>query len=361
MESFCCLTAARLLIDHQLRGTGAIPSELQRIVEDATLIAFDQIIDLALDHDVDCLLISGKVFDPDDRSLRGPAALVQGIARLADRDVAIVFHPSQSEIWSQWPSGLRFPPNVHRLGAGLETSVSITREGRLIANVTDDDTGWKVLLPGHSESLPLSSGPRPVQGMAPDETGPHGVSLVDWDGTNSPQQTFVPMAPVRWERFAIAVTAEMTRDDLLQEMASRMEEIRRNDCERLWLVSWDVSGAGPLIESLAHREYGDELLADLIQLEPVPGIHLHCPRLQVHSAASADWPSSSHDDPAADFASRLESRFAEPAGALRESLGAGPWEVRIDSLLGELDAGELAHDARRMAMHWFAAQEELSS
>jgi hypothetical protein len=33
----------------------------------------------------------------------------------------------------------------------------------------------------------------------------------------------------------------------------------------------------------------------------------------------------------------------------------------MDSLLGELDAGELAHDARRMAMHWFAAQEELSS
>jgi hypothetical protein len=88
--------------------------------------------------------------------------------------------------------------------------------------------------------------------------------------------------------------------------------------------------------------------------------------LQVQSAVSADWPSPSHDDLAADFATRLTARLAEPAGALRECLtgsspGVEPWEVRMDSLLGELDAGELAHDARRMAMHWFAAQEELSS
>jgi hypothetical protein len=157
----------------------------------------------------------------------------------------------------------------------------------------------------------------------------------------------------------------MKRDDLLQEMASRLEETLRNDCERLWLVSWELSGTGRLIESLTLRGVRDELLADLIQLEPLPGIQLHCPALQVHDESPTGWPAA-NDELAADFVARLDARFVEPALAVRDALsgstvGRGQWEVRLESLLGELDAGELAHDAHRMALHWFAAEEELSS
>jgi hypothetical protein len=374
MELFRCLTATRLLIDHQLQGTGELPAELQRIAEDATLIAFDQIVDLALDRDVDCLLIAGKSIDPADRSLRGPAALVQGIARLADRDIAVVFHPAESEVWSQWPAGVRFPPNVHRLGAGLETSVSITRQGRLIATVTADQqalapgdgAGWCIVLAGDAESIRLSGAHGPAQGMRPHETGPHGVVLVDFDGKGPPRHTAMATAPVRWERFAIDVSPDMTRDDLLQEMASQLEGLPRNNCERLWLASWEVSGAGLLIESLARQQESDSLLADLIQLDPIPGIDLACPALRVHNVSPTGWPASGQDDPAVDFVVNVEARLAESAVTARECLAGsevsgGPWEVRMDSLLGVLDAGELAHDARRMAMHWFAAEEELSS
>ncbi len=56
---------------------------------------------------------------------------------------------------------------------------------------------------------------------------------------------------------------------------------------------------------------------------------------------------------------RLEERFADPEKTINECLASsafagGPWEVRIESLFAELDAGEVAHDARRLAMHWLA-------
>src|SRR5262245_62600041 len=71
MEPFRFVHAARLLLDHQLHGIAALPDDLRPVVEDATLIAFDRVIDSCLEQGVDCLLIAGDSFDSADHSLRG--------------------------------------------------------------------------------------------------------------------------------------------------------------------------------------------------------------------------------------------------------------------------------------------------
>jgi hypothetical protein len=158
----------------------------------------------------------------------------------------------------------------------------------------------------------------------------------------------------------------MTRDDLVQEMASVLEQAPREACEKVWLVAWEFTGEGYLLDSLSEKRFCDELTVELTELDPVPSVWIHSHSLWVHQSARATRSIASQNDLASEYAARLEMRFARPEAALGEclagsALAGGPWEVKIESLFAELDAGEVAHDARRMAMHWFAADEELSS
>jgi hypothetical protein len=205
--------------------------------------------------------------------------------------------------------------------------------------------------------------------------------LIEIDAASEPRHTFITAAPVRWEQFSVEVSAETDRDDLLQDMASRLEQITPQTCEKVWLVAWDITGTGPLFERLLDRTFRDELLDELAALDPVPGVQIHTHALRSHPVASA-WPPIAENGPvleqnganstgletnlAAEFAMRVEQRFADPEPAIESclagsALAGGPWEVEIESLIATLDAGEVAHDARRLAMHWFAAHEELSS
>lgn len=373
MVSFRCIVASRLLLDYQLHGTGILAPEVQKTVEDSTLIGFERIIDACLVHEVDGLLLSGDSFDPEARGLRGPAALVRGIERLAERDIAVVLQNSRADQWLNWPAGLRFPPNLRRLGPGFDADVAITRQGQLVARVAADrlepsaaGAGWQISLPdraGNAATFDLADDAGPAQGIRSHETGPHGCRLIEFD-SDGMRPTFIPTAPVRWEAFELAVSPEMTRDDLLQEMAAALEQAPRTPCEKVWLIGWNASGAGPRFEALADRAQRDALLAELAGLDPVPGVRIHTHSLRLHRSPQEAPPLA--DSLAADCVARLHERFAHAETALHECLAGsalrgGPWEVRIESLMAELDAGEVAHDACRLVMHWLAAPEELSS
>ena len=442
MDSFRCIHAARLLLDHQFPGfqfqgpgsslVGGLAPDVRQFIEDATLLAFEHVVDQALALDVHCVLISGDSFDPHDRSLRGPAALVRGIGRLAEHDVAVVLQSASPDLWSHWPAGLRFPPNAHRLGSGLPASVSIAREGKLLATIAVDDgtvastgastgatagemqapqygpamgrCGWQIHLPAAHQpgaNAPGANAPggtihlhetgwpgygKPVQGLCPEETGSHGFTLIEIDAQGEPHHQFIPAAPVRWERFSLDVSDDTQRDDLLQDMASRLEQSPRQPCEKVWLIAWDVSGTGPLFDRMLNRTFSQELLTDLADLDPTPGVQIQTHALRLHSTGHGSRPNSEHgvhehgvdengaegnregletqapeQELAAEFAMRLEERFADPRQALAKSLAGSSlagchWGTGIESLLAGLDGTRINHDARCLALQWFAGQ-----
>jgi len=379
MSSFRCIQASRLLLDHQLHGTGALSFEARKIVEDATLEAFERIVDACLSHDVDCLLISGDSIDPEDRSLRGAAALVRGIGRLAEREIAVILQSAHPDDLSNWPAGVRFPANVHLFNRET-TSVSIARQGQLLASVEAGGdmceqphvacTGWDLKIfdaVGTPSMVRLDDDCGASQGIRAEETGPRGCLLIEFDMHRELRKTLLTTAPVRWERFEIDVAGAMTRDDLLQEMASALERTSRHPCEKVWLIAWVLTGNAKLLETLEERPNREALLADLCELDAVPGVIVHTHSFTVRNTDSQIRTlAAGGGDLCAEFAARLDEHLSTHETALREclagsALSGGPWEVRIESLVAELDAGEVAHDARRMTMQWFAAQEELSS
>jgi hypothetical protein len=370
METFRCIHASRLLLDHQLQVAGEFHPAAQKIVTDASLIAFDRLIDEALLHEVDCLLISGDCFDPADHTLRGPAALLRGITRLAERDIAVIFH-SASRVWSAWPPGLRWPPHAHRLGLGFETSVHITREGQLRAtvfadSVDDRHVGWQVQIPnseGAGSTFHVAEDPMSLVGQNSEQAGPHGCTFLEIDRWTGVRQLPIPVAPVRWERCEVSLSAASTRDDLLHELALEMERAAAYVGEQVRLVTTTVLGDGPLFEQLAVPEFSVNLCDDLKLLDPVPGVTIQFQAIKLQADNNAQRDATPVPDLATEFTVRLNERLRSPATAWREALAGAAipgslWESQFESLSGIIDAGDLASDVRRLARHCVAAEEE---
>ena len=57
------------------------------ILKDATFRAFDKVVDLAVNHKVDFLLIAGDIYDSADRSLRAQLKFADGLKRLSDTGI----------------------------------------------------------------------------------------------------------------------------------------------------------------------------------------------------------------------------------------------------------------------------------
>lgn len=412
MEPFRFVHASRLLLDHQLRDTGPLPDSIRPIVEDATLLAWDRVVETCLSERVDLLLLAGDSFDQADRSLRGPAALVRGFERLAEGGVTVAVAPGRCDPWDAWPASLRLPSNVVRLDGSGEApivrddsllatirsepaDVPATAQGpRLLRLPTEADRPFEIRVIGTdgTSGTPGSAGPAadasdssveylaaggaferrtiligsrmihdpgPAQAIHPRECGPRGCTLVAVDASGRCRRRFIPTAPVRFEQLGLSVEPGQTRDDLLLEMIAALEHVPRHDSDRVWLIAWNVFGAehgrNPLADEAERRQILEILHAD----HGIEGVHVQTHDLRMRDATSDFGAAETGDELTREFARRLDERTAHPQRLLERCLAEsrlreGPWAEQLGSLLADLDAGEIVAAARRQGMTWFA-------
>jgi hypothetical protein len=418
MEPFRFVHAARLLLDHQLHGTGPMPERLRPIVRDATIGAWENAVNLCLAERVDLLLVTGESIEPRDQSLRGPSALIRGLERLAEQEIPVVIAAGAGDPWESWPGGFRFPANVVRLGIDVADELPITRDGHLLAYLRGDrdvyptetvEAPWLLKLPdGREQPFSICVSPKPHPGEIPDdesepradyratgggsvsrtivegrnfihdpgptqairplETGPRGCTLVSVDAAGTLERRFVPTAPVRFEQLSLSVTPEHTRDDLVLEMIAALERIPRHETDKVWLVAWNILGSGTWIERLSDRVARSELLATLAEECAIEGVAIHSHAVRIYPHSPVEETNDESIDGAGDellrgFQDRLAQRASRPQNLLERCFDespvrGGPWESALESLIAELDADDVAHDARRMSQRWFTADEE---
>ena len=83
----------RLDVPVSVQTSETLTDELRFAFEDATLHAFEEVIEASIRHDVDFLLLSGNVFVEADRSLRARLALLKGVDRLAEHKIQVFVLP----------------------------------------------------------------------------------------------------------------------------------------------------------------------------------------------------------------------------------------------------------------------------
>lgn len=118
------LHAADLHLDTPFTGLSDLPADLQQRLITAPLAAFQRLIDLALDQQVDFVLLVGDLFDQQGQSVQAQAALMSGLERLNRAQIPVILsfgnHDFQADL-----NGWHFPANVHVFGPQV-TTVTLT-------------------------------------------------------------------------------------------------------------------------------------------------------------------------------------------------------------------------------------------
>ncbi len=102
----------RLDVPVSVQTSESLTDELRFAFEDATLHAFEEVIEASVRHDVDFLLLSGNVFVEADRSLRARLTLLKGVNRLAEHDIQVFVLPGDSDPPEAWRAIPEIPENV---------------------------------------------------------------------------------------------------------------------------------------------------------------------------------------------------------------------------------------------------------
>jgi DNA repair protein SbcD/Mre11 len=315
---FRFLHTGDLHLDSPLEGLSAeAPAEVLPVLRNATTDAWRGIVRLAIDEQVDFVLVAGDVFEVASPTLLGQARFRDGLAQLADAGIrSFVVHGNHDPMDGRsWAPSLAFPPAVHRFGTDAVEAVPVIRDGREIARihgrsyprpaVTENyaagfraagDAPFSIGVlhanvgnrPGHDNYAPCSvddlraSGmdywalghihqPGQViadpptfycgipQGRDPGELGARGCYLVDVDASGRVTTRFVATDVVRWHPIDLPV-ADVADDEALQRACREAvaEAIDAADGRSL-VIRLRLVGRGPLHANVRRPGYVDDL------------------------------------------------------------------------------------------------------
>lgn len=272
-----------------LKSIGQTSGRLGELLLDATFTAMERICDLAIEEQVDFMVISGDLYDREARSIKAGYFLREQLQRLADYQIPVFIITGNHDPLSEDSGFIVFPQNVYAFGCNeTEYRDVLNAEGEVIARVIGrsyktrfeteniietygalgvaDDEVWNIALLhtalepdkshyfpctareladvkgidywalGHTHSVqvvhkdPLIVYPGIPQGRAPDEAGRGGCLVVDLIPGQEGRVEFIPVSPVVWRIEEVRIDSNPEGsleniDDVVALLKSRAEEL----------------------------------------------------------------------------------------------------------------------------------------
>lgn len=316
MESLRFIHCADLHLDRPFQGMQGVPTWVVERVRESTFRSFHRIIDAAIEHDVDFVILAGDLFDGEHRSLRAQARFRDEMERLGDNGIeAFAVHGNHDHLGGdQIP--LKWPENVHIFSSGEVEAVPFVKNNETIAylygfsyqqravtqrmsqfyekkneayyhigllhgNVEGDsdhdpyapftvhellekEFDYWALGHIHKRQLlcedPTILYPGNIQGLNKKETGDKGCTLVEIDD-HSTKLSFIPTADVEWQTKEVSISEIETVEQLLHSCEHEMEEMRKKRTSVLVVLNF--TGVGSLHRYLQEEENMDDLLFTL--------------------------------------------------------------------------------------------------
>src|SRR3990172_993244 len=136
MTPFSFIHAADLHLDSPFKGVIGEAPHIAEAVYSATFDAFESLINLCIEKQVNFLLIAGDVYDGRDRSLRAQLRFRDGLERLAERGIsAFVVHGNHDPL-KGWSNQIVWPSGVHVFGAEEVETVTFAMDGKPVAFIS---------------------------------------------------------------------------------------------------------------------------------------------------------------------------------------------------------------------------------
>ena len=309
MTNFRFLHCADLHLDSPLRGLEADPSAPAEDIRGATRQAFRNLVDFAINENVDFVVAAGDLYDGDWQDWRTGHFLIGQVARLSNAGIAFIAirgnHDADSVITKQlrmpgtisrWLDHLKPetyllpnlpvaihgqsfatravtenialaypPPDPERFNIGLLHSSAGERDGHdTYASCSIDQLrahGYDYWALGHvhaREELsrdPWIVFPGNLQGRHINETGPKGATLVTVAGGRVQDVSHMAFDTVRWARITVHLANDSSEDDALTSIRTALTDALENTEGRLLAVRITLTGAGP-VHDLFMRDMG---------------------------------------------------------------------------------------------------------
>jgi DNA repair exonuclease SbcCD nuclease subunit len=135
-SNFCFVHAADLHLDTPFRGVQQVSGEVAAALREASLDAFDAVVDLTLDRGAAFLLVAGDIYDGAVRGLRAQIRFREGLTRLAEAGVpTFVVHGNHDPVVTGWSAVGRWPDEVTIFPSDHALVVDVVRDGRRLATV----------------------------------------------------------------------------------------------------------------------------------------------------------------------------------------------------------------------------------
>ena len=321
-DDWCFVHAADLHLDTAFEGVARLDERLAQRLRDASLEAFDALVDLTLRRDAAFLVLAGDVYDGAERGLRAQLRFERGVRRLAERGVrTFVAHGNHDPVATGWQLVTSWPSEVHVFGHEDVESVVVEREGRPLAVVqgvsygeraerrnlarrfgrtdldvphvavlhtnvgeigehadyapctVDDLRGrgidyWalghvhtrQVVLDGTGGD-PWAYYPGNLQGRSPraSERGPKGASVVEVSAGRPRAPEHVTLDRVRFADVPVDVTGLATLGEVARAVVAGVEDAVADADGRLVVCRAQVTGRGRVHQDLARAGAVDDL------------------------------------------------------------------------------------------------------
>ncbi len=320
MTHFRFIHTADLHLDSPFVGIRAFaPENVASALHDATFRAYEEIVKLCIEEQVDALLVAGDVYDSADRSLRAQLKFVSGLKQLDDAGIrSFVCHGNHDPL-DGWEARLQYPPSCTRFGAGFQ-AVPVFKDdpkravvygisyptrnvydnlargfgqvdpdsfsiGLMHANVNSNGEHapyaacslhdlqlsqmnyWAL---GHvhsrqilSERSPTVVYPGNPQGRHPNESGARGVYLVEVDNARNVHLDFRAMDCVRWERSVLDISPLETEQDLIEAFDQLISAAWDDADGRAVVLRMTLTGRSSLHSALRQPGFTEDLLSSL--------------------------------------------------------------------------------------------------
>jgi exonuclease SbcD len=132
---FCFVHAADLHLDTPYEGVALESSAIAESLREASLGAFDRLVDLTLDRGAAFLLIAGDIYDGEERGVRAQLRFLGGLRRLSEAGIPVFVTHGNHDPLRGWSAVREWPSGVHVFGSDAVENVTVERDGSVIAQV----------------------------------------------------------------------------------------------------------------------------------------------------------------------------------------------------------------------------------
>ncbi len=312
---------ADLHIDSPFKGIAKINPDLKKLLYQSTFESFNNIVNLAIQEEVHCVIISGDIYDGADKSLLAQLKFRNGLQQLSEKGIPSYIVYGNHDPLDSWDASIEWPENVFQFSGDEVEYHPLTVDGEVVALIygisfptrdvkehlalkfervnenipaiavlhtnVGENTGHEPYAPatidelksrnmdywalGHvhnyqilNESNPSIVYPGNSQARNPREKGEKGCCLVTLHKTGECEIKHIPTDVVRYQSEVLDITDVDSLDDILSLVINTCEDISSKMDGRNAILRLTLSGRC-VVNSELHKGNNIEELKDQIR------------------------------------------------------------------------------------------------